>query len=305
MRRRTFLAAATYAPALFAKRRFEYSRISVLTDEVANSPSEAFAFAKQYGLRWVELRAVPGARKSYWNLPEGELRSFAAELKEHGLKVSFLNTGLLKFTLPGTQPVRRRNETEEQRKRREAAEAAQFERRLEDVRTACKAARILGTDKVRIFAFVRTADPRSLYPRIAEIITEMAREAEKEKITLLLENEGSCNVATSAESAEILRMLPKSVGLNWDPHNGFAHNEVPFPDGYRLLPKDRLGNVQIKAKSLLPEYNQLIDWKGIFDALAADGYRGKVGLETHIFDGTLIEAAHKCMRELQRILQVS
>ncbi|MBX5494612.1 MAG: sugar phosphate isomerase/epimerase [Bryobacteraceae bacterium] len=305
MRRRTFLAAASYAPALFAKRRFEYSRISVLTDEVAKSPSEAFAFAKQYGLRWVELRSVPGARKSYWNLPEEELRSFAAELKEHGLKVSFLNTGLLKFTLPGTEPVRRRNETEEQRKRREAAEAAQFERRLEDVRTACKAARIVGTDKVRIFAFVRTANPRSLYPRIAEIITEMAREAEKENITLLLENEGSCNVATSAESAEILKMLPKSVGLNWDPHNGFAHKEVPFPDGYRLLPKDRLGNVQIKAKSLLPEYNQLIDWKGIFDALAADGYRGKVGLETHIFDGTLIEAAHKCMRELQRILQVS
>ncbi len=63
--------------------------------------------------------------------------------------------------------------------------------------------------------------------------------------------------------------------------------------------------MQIKAKSLLPEYNELVDWPGIFDALANDGYKGKAGLETHIFDGTLIEASHKCLRELQRILKTS
>lgn len=64
-------------------------------------------------------------------------------------------------------------------------------------------------------------------------------------------------------------------------------------------------NVQIKAKSLLPQYNQIIDWGGIFDALANDGYPGRVGLETHIFDGTLIEAAHKCLAEIRRILKVA
>ena len=124
-------------------------------------------------------------------------------------------------------------------------------------------------------------------------------------VRLLLENEESCNVATSAEAAALLKLLPSSVGLNWDPGNAVEFQETPFPDGYRLLPKDRLGNVQMKARNLLPQYNQLIDWPGIFNSLAADGYTGKVGLETHIFDGTLIEAAHKCLVEIRRILQVA
>ena len=37
-------------------------------------------------------------------------------------------------------------------------------------------------------------------------------------------------------------------------------------------------------------------------ALEHDDYQGKVGLETHIFDGTLIAAAHKSMEEIMRIV---
>jgi len=39
----------------------------------------------------------------------------------------------------------------------------------------------------------------------------------------------------------------------------------------------------------------------IFAALNNDGYEGKVGLETHLFDGTLITAAHKSMDEIMKI----
>jgi hypothetical protein len=37
-------------------------------------------------------------------------------------------------------------------------------------------------------------------------------------------------------------------------------------------------------------------------ALDKDGYKGRIGLETHIFDGTLIEAAHVSMEEIMRIV---
>jgi hypothetical protein len=36
-------------------------------------------------------------------------------------------------------------------------------------------------------------------------------------------------------------------------------------------------------------------------ALGNDGYAYKIGLETHLFDGTLITAAHKSMDEILKI----
>lgn len=306
MNRRSFLAAALAAPRVWAGSHFDYGRIAVLTDEVARTPEDAIAFAHQYNLHWVELREIPGRRGPYWSLPDDELRATARVLADNGLKVSFLNTGLLKFQLPGTERARPRQETTEQRAARLAAEAARFDRRMADLQLAIRAAQIFNVDKVRVFAFTRTPDPAAVYSRVAGIIGEMAHAARKEGVHLLLENENSCNVGSSSEAAALLALLPKEVGLNWDPDNALGLNEIPFPDGYALLPKDRLMNVQIKAKSLLPDYHKtLINWSGIFDALARDGYAGRVGLETHIFDGTLIEAAHRSLAEIRRILKVS
>src|SRR5687768_13037291 len=92
VRRRQFLAAALSAPALFGKNRIDVSRLSAITDEIAKTPAEAIQFAKQYGLSWVELRSVPGARKAYYSLPEEELKETVRTLAAGGLKVSFLNT---------------------------------------------------------------------------------------------------------------------------------------------------------------------------------------------------------------------
>lgn len=288
---------------LWAKRRLNRSRISAITDEIGKTADDAITFAKQYGLEWVELRSVPETRKEYSLLPEAEVKATAAALSAHGLRVSFLNTGLLKFPWPGSEPVRRRTETAEARTRREASDKARFERRMEDLKRTLNAAHILGVDKVRVFTGSRIANPPSMYPRIADILGEMAFVAERERIHLLVENEESCNVATSAELAEFLRLMPsKWFGMNWDPQNTLGFQEVPYPDGYSLLPKKRILNVQIKAKGVMPSSPQRLDWKGIMQALDRDGYRGEVGLETHIFDGTLIAAAHTSMKEILRIV---
>jgi hypothetical protein len=52
----------------------------------------------------------------------------------------------------------------------------------------------------------------------------------------------------------------------------------------------------------MPDSPEKEDWRAIFLQLQKDGYKGKVGLETHIFDGTLIAAAHKSMEEIMRIV---
>jgi sugar phosphate isomerase/epimerase len=141
-----------------------------------------------------------------------------------------------------------------------------------------------------------------MYQRVAEALGEMALVAEKEKVFLLIENEGSQNIGTSAELAGVLKLIPsKWVGLNWDPHNAYG-KEKPYPDGYEALPKKRILNVQVKGKGVMPDSPEKEDWKTIMLALDKDGYKGKIGLETHIFDGTLIAAAHKSMDEIMRIV---
>lgn len=302
MLRRTFLLSSLAAPALYAGRRIDWSRLSLLTDEIAKSPSDSIAFCKQYGVKWVELRGVPGGGGTYAFLEESKVREAAKELKEAGLKVSFLNTPMLKFTMPGTEAARRRTETPEQRAKREDREKRQFDQRLEDLNKAIRAAHIFNVDAVRVFTFSRVADPAAILPKVAPVLDEMVAIAEKEGIRLLVENEASCNVATSSELKAICDLVPrKGFGINWDPVNAMGFKEKAWPDGYRELPVKRLGNVQMKARALVigPEF---VDWKSIFEALSKDGYKGKVGLETHVFDGTLIEKAHLCMQKLKEIM---
>ena len=103
------------------------------------------------------------------------------------------------------------------------------------------------------------------------------------------------------EIADVLKLVPsKWVGFNWDPHNAMG-KEKSYPDGYSVLPKERMLNLQIKGKGVIPDSSEKEDWRGIFAALSNDGYEHKIGLETHLFDGTLITAAHKSMTEILKI----
>jgi sugar phosphate isomerase/epimerase len=305
MLRRTLLAASLAAALAQARTRIDLSRISLLTDEVADTPQQAIAFAKQYGIGWLELRGMPdgragGGRREYYVQDEATLLQAAKEFKQAKLKISFLNTGMLKFTLPGAEPARARQETPEARTKRLAREQQQFDQRLDSLNKAIRCAEIFGVAKIRVFTFTRVADPAALFPKLVPILDEMGSIARRAGMKLLIENEGSCNVGTSGEMADLLRLVPNpAIGINWDPVNGMSR-EKPFPEGYKLLPFARLGNVQMKARALVigPDF---LDWAGIYDALARDGYKGQIGLETHVFDGTLIEKAHLCLKEIGRL----
>src|SRR5947207_2102167 len=158
MTRRDLLAAALSAPALCAKRHFDRSRISAITDEIGKTPDESITFAKQYGLQWIELRNVPGG-KEYIYLDEPGLKAAAASFKVNGLKVSFLNSSLMKFAWPGIEPARRRQESEEAAAKRKATETARYEKRMDDLKKALNACQILGVDKLRIFTGTRAVEP--------------------------------------------------------------------------------------------------------------------------------------------------
>ncbi len=303
--RRCLLATPLLAVPAAAKTRLDVSRLSAITDEIATSSQGAIDFAKQYGLKFVELRSLPVPNrggKEYTYLDEATLRAEAKLLDENAIRVSFLNTSLLKVQLPGVEPVEWAKRKPEEVSKRRAADAAKFERRMEDLGKAIRAAKILGVDKIRVFTGWRGPDPAATFPQVAKILNEMAEVAAAAKVYLLIENEVACNVSTCAELAALLKMVPsKRVGINWDPLNGTAFGEPPFPQGYALLPRKRLWNVQVKGRSIL-DFPQKLDWSGIFGALNKDGYRGEVGLETHIFGEKLIHYSHESMKEMIRLV---
>lgn len=293
------------APALFGKTRIDKTRISAITDEIGLTPQDSLDFAKQYGLRWVELRNIPGSKpgREYAFLSEAEIKEAATSFAANGLKVSFVNTGLLKFGWPGTEPVRRRPETDDAKAKRVASEQKQWDARKDNVHKACVAANVLGCDKLRVFAGSRVADPKSVYQRVADEIGPLAEIAGTYKVHLLIENEASQNIGTSQELADIMPLLPsKWIGYNWDPQNALPLKETPFPDGYSVLPKKRMLNIQFKGKGIMEKSPEKLDWAGIVKALDRDGYQYQLGLETHLFDGTLIAAAHESMETMMRIV---
>jgi hydroxypyruvate isomerase len=301
--RRELIAGCLAAPALLARNKIDHSRISAISDEIARSPEDAIAFAHQYALQNLELRAVPGARgKNYFlSLDETELRAAAKQFADNGIRISFLNTNLLKFSFPGTDPLRRTPETPEARQQRIARDQARFDQRDDDLRKCIRSAQILGCPYVRVFAFSRVAEPEPLYPRIAEVLNSFAKTAEREGVVLLVENESSCNVAKCSELAEMMKLTPsKAIGINWDADNGQTLKE-PVEQGYPLLPKHRIHNVQIKGRTIL-DYPQKLDWATIFAHLARDGFQGKIGLETHIFGEMQVQKSHESMRAILKLV---
>src|SRR5439155_3358947 len=126
MRRREPLAGALTVVSLPAKAtKSDRSRLSAISDEIRRTPQAAIDFAKQYDLQFLELRNVPGG-KEYSFLPEDQVKEAAADFASNGIRISFMNSSLLKFAWPGTEPVRKRQETAEARDRRLQMESDRF-----------------------------------------------------------------------------------------------------------------------------------------------------------------------------------
>jgi len=88
---------------------FQIRGFSWLQDAQGKFPSDdAIAFAHKYGLTNIEIRNRMESKKEYYQCSEAEIKGDALRFQKEGLKVSFVNTGLLKFTWPGTEPARKR-----------------------------------------------------------------------------------------------------------------------------------------------------------------------------------------------------
>lgn len=298
--RRTFIAGAGSLALCTTVRGFAESpssscpfRLAVINDEISPDFEVACRIASQdFGLQWIELRSMWD--KNVTALNDKEIADSVKILKEHKLQVTDIASPLFKTDWPGA-PRSKMSETRDQFH-------AEFDANAQDklLEKCIALAKTFETDRIRCFDFWRLDDQKPYREAINAKLKAAAEVCEKEKMVLLLENEMSCNTATGEESAAVLKAISnKNFMLNWDPGNAAAAGKTPFPNGYSLLPKKRIGHCHVKDVNRLPDQKYdwapvgggSVDWIGQLRALANDKFRLGLSLETHWKGGGTPEAS--------------
>lgn len=262
---------------------FDYPwKLGIITDEVSPDLSRVLAsFYPKYKLRWAEIRNVALDGKSryvYLTATPEQLKQMRHEFDDAGVKVSVMDTAVYKIPLPGTRGIGDNGQEMHPGE-------GEFSRQLDDLKRAADAAHTLGTEKIRIFAFSRVADPNTVFDRVVDELHKAVKVAHEQNVTLVLENEFSCNVATGAESARLFKTIAdRRLMHNWDPGNCVEAGENPFPTGWDYLDKSRIAHIHLKdakGKKWAPIGKGDIDFVGQFAALKKMKYSGTMSLETH------------------------
>ncbi|HKS80679.1 MAG TPA: sugar phosphate isomerase/epimerase family protein [Candidatus Acidoferrales bacterium] len=258
-------------------------RVAVINDEISQDFGRACEVAsKEFGMRWIELRGM--WNKNIVSLDEKDVAEAKKILLQSGLRATDIASPLFKVDWPGAP------------KSKFSPKGSQFnadfsyEKQDEVLERAIAMADAFGTDRIRCFDFWRLEDPAPYRKAMNERLRQAAEKTAKSGKILVLENEMDCNTATGAEAARTLsEVTARDFMLNWDPGNAAAAGEIPYPDGYSHLPKERIGHCHCKDVVKKPGGGTewaamgkgLIDWTGQFRALASDGYHYAVSLETH------------------------
>jgi L-ribulose-5-phosphate 3-epimerase len=262
-------------------------RIAVINDELSQDFGRACEIAsREFSMEWIELRGM--WNKNILKLDAAEVGEARRILEKYKLRVTDIASPLFKVDWPGAP------------KSKFSPKGAQFnadftyDQQGEVLERSIALAKAFQTDRVRCFDFWRLEDQAPYRAAINAKLQEAANAASKQGIVLILENEFACNTATGAEAAQVLSAVQSpSLMVNWDPGNAAARGETPYPYGYSLLPKERIGHCHckdIKEIAKTPDSKEpgwaamgagAIDWVGQFTALKRDGYHFAVSLETH------------------------
>jgi sugar phosphate isomerase/epimerase len=280
--------------------------LAVINDEITQDFEHSCEVAAiDFQLNWIELRAM--WNKNISDLNDKEVSETQKILSKYKLRVTDIASPLFKVDWPGA-PRSKQSENRDQ------FHANDEFNRQDAVLTRCiEIAKTLGANRIRCFDFWRLDDPAPFRAAMDQKLREAAELCHQHGLILLLENEMSCNTATGAESAHTLAAVTNpNFMLNWDPGNAAAAGEIPFPAGYNLLPKHRIGHCHCKdvvhkpdgGYAWAPVGGGVIDWAGQFRALAAQKYSYAVSLETHWRGGGTPEASSRIsMQGLKNVLR--
>jgi len=280
-------------------------RLGVINDEITQDFEKACQIvAGEFGLHWIELRSMWD--KNVTDLTPKQVEDARKLVAEYKLQVTDIASPLFKTDWPGA-PKSSQSEARDQFH-------ANYDANAQDklLEHCIALAKTFHTDRIRCFDFWRLDDPKPYRAAMNAKLQQAAERCAQDKLILVLENEMSCNTATGAESAAVLQAVPsKNFMLNWDPGNAAAIGDTPYPNGYDLLPKDRIGHCHCKDVvrkadhkfDWAPVGGGIVDWVGQFRAFQRDGFHHALSLETHWQGaGTPEASTRKSMEGLRQTL---
>jgi sugar phosphate isomerase/epimerase len=190
-------------------------------------------------------------------------------------------------------------------------------------------AKFLGAKLVNTYS--GHTEGKKLQTAIGEYVTRITpclKEAEKQNITIVLENEFDVTGTDLTRRADDVLKLGKAINspffkLNFDPSNFYIAGEEPYPYAYEIL-KDHIAYVHLKdaAKQLkagdlqksgrmwqdasgsyvcVPFGQGALNFEGILNRLKHDRYEGFLTLEPHLAKEYLDEGIEKTLKYLERI----
>jgi sugar phosphate isomerase/epimerase len=281
--------------------------IGAITDEFSLDVEVALDAMSTLGMTIAELRLI--GDRNIIDLTNEEVAAIRSRVEQRGMRVLSIASPVLKCVLPDAPPLDDRFQQDVFGSAYTIADQPRLSQRAMEI------AEIAGAQFIRVFSYWRTAAPEQCHDQIVEALRDLADRAGKRGLTIGLENEHACNVATGAEAGRILAALDhpalKSI---WDPANAFLLGETPFPDGYSKLPASRVAHVHAKdcfVEGHKPTWGPVgemgIDWRGQIAALKRDGYEGAISLETHWRgpDGDRLKASVVCGRNLRDLVAES
>ena len=237
--------------------------LSIVSDELKVPPAEAFELISRWGLSNVELRGMGDGR-----IPEGDVQSIAALVKQHRMKVSGVSPGVFKCA-----PV--------------STEIRESLKRLE---LTLNLLPLLQTDLVIVFPI--QAETEGNPPKaVVDALKEAGKLAADADARIAIENEPGYTAVGSRALAELVDAVGMdNVGANWDPGNAWPY-DTEIDRGVEILGK-RIFNVHVKDTTKRAGERVFdsvgkgsIDWKGQIDGLKVMGYGGAVVVETHCRPG--------------------
>jgi sugar phosphate isomerase/epimerase len=258
-------------------------QLSVITDEIDPALGPALDVCEELAIRSVELRTVDGVQ-IVDQTPEA-LHAMREELDRRGFGVCAIASPFLKCDR-GDDPL------EQERV---------HERGLE-------VAAVMSAPVVRAFAYWREPDPSAALPQLGNALSSAAARASDAGVTLALENEHECNVATSVEArAAIDTAASPTLRLIWDPGNAAMLDPASFAGlgGLETI-YDHVAHVHVKDVSSSGAWTRvgdgIVDFAALLRYLVDAGYEGYLSFETHYQrDGSGALATRDCVAALRSI----
>ena len=205
--------------------------LSVIGDEIGRSLDEMISFAREHGVKRLDMRTVDG--RSLLGMTKEEVIAISRTLETAGISVPTFVSPMFKWPAPGKAPPAGKVDF--------AFNPTQCPVR-EVVEYAMQIAIILGASNLRIFSYLRYEgfQPGDMFA-VSGDMGKLMGLAGQYDITLQLENEPVCNIGNIAELADFFTPREGAEYEELD-HEEFGRRDNRLPHQIYLRPLVDIAN---------------------------------------------------------------